>query len=36
MRTAKQSAIEVIETLPDDSSYEDIMERKLKSDSPDG
>ena len=27
MRTAKQSAIEVIENLPDDSSYEDIMER---------
>jgi predicted transcriptional regulator len=27
MRTAKQSAIEVIENLPDDSSYEDIMGR---------
>ncbi|MEE9306444.1 MAG: hypothetical protein V3V57_02805 [Spirochaetia bacterium] len=27
MRNAKQSAIEVIENLPDDSSYEDIMER---------
>ena len=27
MRTAKQSAIEAIENLPDDSSYEDIMER---------
>ena len=27
MRTAKQSAIEVIENLLDDSSYEDIMER---------
>jgi predicted transcriptional regulator len=27
MRTAKQSAIELIENLPDDSSYEDIMER---------
>ena len=27
MRTAKQSAIEAIENLPDDSSYEDIRER---------
>jgi predicted transcriptional regulator len=27
MKNAKQSAIEVIENLPDDSSYEDIMER---------
>jgi predicted transcriptional regulator len=27
MRNAKQSAIEAIENLPDDSSYEDIMER---------
>jgi predicted transcriptional regulator len=27
MKTVKQSAIEVIENLPDDSSYEDIMER---------
>jgi predicted transcriptional regulator len=26
MKNAKQSAIEVIENLPDDSSYEDIME----------
>ncbi len=27
METAKQSAIKAIRTLPDDSSYEDIMER---------
>ncbi len=27
MKTAKQSAINAIRTLPDDSSYEDIMER---------
>ena len=27
MKNAKQSAIEVIENLPDDSSYDDIMER---------
>jgi hypothetical protein len=27
MKTAKQSALETIENLPDDSSYEDIMER---------
>jgi predicted transcriptional regulator len=27
MRNAKQSAIVAIENLPDDSSYEDIMER---------
>ena len=27
MKSAKQSAIEIIENLPDDSSYEDIMER---------
>ena len=27
MKTAKQSAIKAIRTLPDDSSYEDIMER---------
>ncbi len=27
MKTAKQSAIKAIQTLPDDSSYEDIMER---------
>ena len=27
MKNAKQSAIEIIENLPDDSSYEDIMER---------
>jgi predicted transcriptional regulator len=27
MKNAKQSAIEVIGSLPDDSSYEDIMER---------
>ena len=27
MKNAKQNAIEVIENLPDDSSYEDIMER---------
>ena len=27
MKNAKRSAIEVIEKLPDDSSYEDIMER---------
>lgn len=27
MRNAKRSAIEVIENLPDDSSFEDIMER---------
>jgi predicted transcriptional regulator len=26
MKNAKQSAIEVIENLPDDSSFEDIME----------
>ena len=26
MKNAKKSAIEVIEKLPDDSSYEDIME----------
>jgi predicted transcriptional regulator len=27
MKNAKQSAIDVIENLPDDSSYDDIMER---------
>ena len=27
MKTAKQSAIKAIQTLPDDSSYEDIMEK---------
>jgi len=27
MKTAKHSAIEAIRILPDDSSYEDIMER---------
>jgi len=27
VKTAKQSAIKAIRTLPDDSSYEDIMER---------
>ncbi|MBI9104458.1 MAG: hypothetical protein JEY99_18725 [Spirochaetales bacterium] len=27
MKTAKQSAMNVINGLPDDSSYEDIMER---------
>ena len=27
MKTAKQNAMKVIQNLPDDSSYEDIMER---------
>lgn len=27
MKTAKQSVIKVIENLPDDSSYDDIMEK---------
>ena len=29
METAKQSAIKVIEQLPDEASYEDIMDRLL-------
>jgi len=29
MQNAKQNAIKVIEKLPDESSYEDIMERLL-------
>ena len=27
MKTVKQNVLEVIENLPDDSSYEDIMEK---------
>ena len=30
MKTAKQSAIKVIRTLPDDSSYEDIIYRNYR------
>jgi predicted transcriptional regulator len=29
METAKQSAIKIIEQLPDEASYEDIMDRLL-------